>query len=74
MPKTTTRGAEDHDGKGTQPLFSSDNKLVVPQKTRLVGTVTPGKNYLLLESTAAKVYSIPYVREMEEARSLSAVF
>jgi hypothetical protein len=28
-----------------------------------------GKNYLLLESTSAKVYYIPYTREMEEIRS-----
>jgi len=28
-----------------------------------------GKNYLLLESTAAKVYYIPYTREIEETRS-----
>jgi hypothetical protein len=27
-----------------------------------------GKNYLMLESTAAKVYVIPYTQEMEEAR------
>jgi hypothetical protein len=32
-----------------------------------------GKNYLLLESTAAKVYHIPYTREMEEARSLGGL-
>ena len=28
-----------------------------------------GKNYLLLESTTAKVYVIPYTQEMEEARN-----
>jgi Protein of unknown function (DUF3363) len=32
-----------------------------------------GKNYLLLESTAAKVYYIPYTREMEERRSLGGL-
>jgi hypothetical protein len=32
-----------------------------------------GKNYLLLESTAAKVYYMPYTREMEEARSLGGL-
>ena len=32
-----------------------------------------GKNYLLLESTAAKVYYIPYTREMEESRSLGGL-
>jgi hypothetical protein len=32
-----------------------------------------GKNYLLLESTAARVYYIPYTREMEECRSLGGL-
>jgi type IV secretory pathway VirD2 relaxase len=32
-----------------------------------------GKNYLLLESTAARVYYIPYTREMEESRSLGGL-
>src|SRR5665213_2053580 len=32
-----------------------------------------GRNYLLLESTAVKVYYIPYTREMEEARSLGGL-
>jgi type IV secretory pathway VirD2 relaxase len=32
-----------------------------------------GKNYLLLESTAAKVYYIPYTREMEDARSIGGL-
>ena len=32
-----------------------------------------GKNYLLLESTAARVYYIPYTREMEEIRSLGGL-
>jgi hypothetical protein len=32
-----------------------------------------GKNYLLLESTAAKVYYVPYTREMEERRSLGGL-
>ena len=32
-----------------------------------------GKNYLLLESTTAKVYHIPYTREMEETRSLGGL-
>jgi hypothetical protein len=32
-----------------------------------------GKSYLLLESTAAKVYHIPYTREMEETRSLGGL-
>jgi hypothetical protein len=32
-----------------------------------------GKNYLLLESTAAQVYYIPYRREMEESRSLGGL-
>jgi hypothetical protein len=32
-----------------------------------------GKNYLLLESTAAKVYYIPFTREMEERRSLGGL-
>jgi hypothetical protein len=32
-----------------------------------------GRNYLLLESTAAKVYYIPYTREMEESRSLGGL-
>jgi hypothetical protein len=32
-----------------------------------------GKNYLLLESTAARVYYIPYTREMEETRSLGGL-
>jgi hypothetical protein len=32
-----------------------------------------GKNYLLLESTAAKVYYMPYTREMEEIRSLGGL-
>ena len=32
-----------------------------------------GKNYLLLESTAAKVYYMPYTREMEETRSLGGL-
>jgi hypothetical protein len=32
-----------------------------------------GKNYLLLESTAAKAYYVPYTREMEEIRSLAGL-
>jgi hypothetical protein len=32
-----------------------------------------GKNYLLLESTAPRVYYIPYTREMEESRSLGGL-
>jgi len=32
-----------------------------------------GKNYMLLESTAARVYYIPYTREMEESRSLGGL-
>jgi type IV secretory pathway VirD2 relaxase len=32
-----------------------------------------GKNYLLLESTAARVYYIPYTRAMEESRSLGGL-
>ena len=32
-----------------------------------------GKNYLLLESTAAKVYYMPYTREMDETRSVGGL-
>jgi hypothetical protein len=32
-----------------------------------------GKNCLMLESTAARVYYIPYTREMEESRSLGGL-
>ncbi|HEY4088012.1 MAG TPA: DUF3363 domain-containing protein [Bryobacteraceae bacterium] len=63
----------------------SDRRLAVEavdwrQTTEVEGRVLvhgeeehSGKNYLLLESTAAKVYYLPYTREIEETRSIGVL-